>query len=101
VNYLAHLNLSNSSAVSVLRRALGDFVNGPLELRFSDGIGQAIMFHWKIDSYTHAHSLVRASRGTESTARPGFADISIDMCDDRFVALRTASRKRSPRRPTG
>jgi len=86
VNYLAHLYLSDGSAESVLGSVMGDFVKGPLEGRFSDGVRGAIMLHRKVDSYTDAHPQVRVSRGRMSAARRRFAGIIVDMCYDHFLA---------------
>jgi acyl carrier protein phosphodiesterase len=86
VNYLAHLYLSHGSPEAVIGSVMGDFVKGPLEGRYSDGIRRAIQLHRRIDSYTDAHPQVRTSRNRVSPARRRFAGIMIDMFYDHFLA---------------
>jgi acyl carrier protein phosphodiesterase len=86
VNFLAHLFLSDGSPESVVGSVMGDFVKGPLEGRYSDGLRRALRLHRRVDAYTDAHPQVRASRNRVSPARRRFAGIMVDMFYDHFLA---------------
>jgi acyl carrier protein phosphodiesterase len=86
VNFLAHLFLSDGSPESVIGSVMGDFVKGPLEGRYSDGLRRALQLHRRVDAYTDAHAQVRASRNRISPARRRFAGIMVDMFYDHFLA---------------
>jgi acyl carrier protein phosphodiesterase len=91
MNYLAHLYLADGSPEAVLGSLMGDFVKGPLEGRFSEGIRRAILMHRRIDTYTDSHARVRVSRARISPARRRFAGIMVDVFYDHFLAMHWAA----------
>lgn len=69
---------------------MGDFVKGPingaLHQRYGSEVMHAIVLHRKIDSFTDAHPIVRASRDRISRERRRYAGVMIDLFFDHFLA---------------
>lgn len=86
MNYLAHLYLSEPTEDGWLGSLMGDFVKGPLQGRYDEGIARAIALHRKIDSFTDAHPQVLRSKARISAARRRYAGIMVDMFYDHFLA---------------
>ncbi len=86
MNYLAHLYLSGPDDDVLLGSLMGDFVKGPLDGRHGAAITHGIALHRKIDSFTDAHPLVRASKARVSPERRRYAGIMVDMFYDHFLA---------------
>lgn len=86
MNFLAHLYLSEPNEPAWLGSLMGDFVKGPLDGRYGSEIGRAIALHRRIDVYTDAHPLVRASKTRISTPRRRYAGIMMDVFYDHFLA---------------
>jgi acyl carrier protein phosphodiesterase len=91
VNFLAHIYLSPPHEDAQLGSLLGDFVKGPLDgsevsSRYGREVKRAIALHRKIDSYTDAHPVVKASRNRISADRRRFAGVMIDIFYDHFLA---------------
>jgi acyl carrier protein phosphodiesterase len=86
VNYLAHLLLSPPDDDALVGAMLGDFVKGPLGERYPGRVGAAIALHRRIDSFTDAHPVVRASRGRVAPGRRRYAGIMVDLFYDHFLA---------------
>jgi acyl carrier protein phosphodiesterase len=87
MNFLAHLYLAERQPDALLGSLMGDFVKGPLEGRFSPELTRALAQHRKVDAFTDAHPIVRASRGRVAPARRRFAGILVDVFYDHFLAL--------------
>ena len=85
MNYLAHLYLANDSAELMIGSILGDFVKGTLKDQYPNQIQQGIELHRKIDTYTDAHAMSRASRQLYSPKQRRFAGIIVDLCYDHFL----------------
>jgi acyl carrier protein phosphodiesterase len=86
VNYLAHLFLSASSEEALVGAVLGDFVKGAVGDHYAPIVRHSILLHRKIDCYTDAHAIVRASRRLVSQQRRRFAGIMVDVFYDHFLA---------------
>ena len=91
MNFLAHIYLSPPHEDAQLGSLLGDFVKGPLDgseisSRYGQEVKQAIALHRKIDSYTDAHPVVKASRDRISANRRRFAGVMVDIFYDHFLA---------------
>ncbi len=86
MNYLAHLYLADTTHDSLVGQLLGDFVKGAAVQDFDTAIQGAIRFHRKIDSFSDAHALTRASRNRISPQWRRFAGIMVDVCYDHFLA---------------
>ena len=85
MNYLAHLYLAKDSAELMIGSILGDFVKGTLKDQYPNRIKLGIELHRKIDTYTDAHAMTRASRQLYSPKRRRFAGIIVDLCYDHFL----------------
>jgi acyl carrier protein phosphodiesterase len=86
VNYLAHLYLSEPDDDALLGSLMGDFVKGPLDVRYAPAIMHGIALHRRIDTFTDAHPVVRASKARVSAERRRYAGIMVDMFYDHFLA---------------
>jgi len=86
MNFLAHLYLAGPQPLSLLGGLMGDFVKGPLTGRYPETITRGILLHRRIDTFTDAHAVVRASRTRISRERRRFAGIMIDVFYDHFLA---------------
>src|SRR5262249_30699300 len=87
MNFLAHVYLADGSDESIVGSLMGDFVKGPLDRSRTDAVTRAIVLHRRIDAFTDAHPVVRASRGRVSDERRRYAGILIDVFYDHFLAL--------------
>lgn len=86
MNYLAHLYLSEPDDDALLGSLMGDFVKGPLDGRHGAAVTHGIALHRRIDSFTDAHPVVRASKARVSPERRRYAGIMVDMFYDHFLA---------------
>ena len=86
MNYLAHLYLADDSDDSLIGNLLGDFVKGRPGKQYNADIVAGIIFHRKIDAYTDAHPMMRASRSRIGLQMSRFSGIIIDVCYDHFLA---------------
>jgi acyl carrier protein phosphodiesterase len=86
LNYLAHLYLADDSDDSLIGNLLGDFVKGRPGRQYNADIVAGIIFHRKIDVYTDAHPMMRASRSRITPQMSRFSGIIIDVCYDHFLA---------------
>jgi acyl carrier protein phosphodiesterase len=87
VNFLAHLYLAEREPDALLGSLMGDFVKGPLQGRFSPALTRALTQHRKVDTFTDAHPIVRASRDRVAPPRRRFAGVLVDVFYDHFLAL--------------
>ncbi len=86
MNFLAHLFLADRNNDSLSGQLLGDIVKGRAIEGFEPDIRHGIAFHRKIDAYSDAHAVTRASRRRISPRRRRFAGVIIDVCYDHFLA---------------
>ena len=87
MNYLAHLALSHDNSDVMLGNFIGDFVKGSNYSRYSPSVRQGILLHRKIDAFTDAHPVVRASCELLKDTYGRYAGIIVDMFYDHFLAL--------------
>ena len=87
MNYLAHLLLGEQNPHGWLGALMGDFVKGAIEPALPDGIRRGIALHRRIDTFTDAHPVHRASRNRITGARRRYAGIIVDLCYDHFLAI--------------
>lgn len=85
MNYLAHLFLSGSSDEMLVGNLIGDFVKGQVNGQFPGRIGEGIMLHRQIDSYSNDHPQALVSRNRFSRKWRRFAGIILDICYDHFL----------------
>ena len=88
MNYLAHLLLGEQNPHGWLGALMGDFVKGAVDPGLPDGIRRAIALHRRIDTFTDAHPVHRASRNRIVGARRRYAGIIVDLCYDHFLSRR-------------
>lgn len=86
MNYLAHLLLAEPTPESLIGNFLGDFVKGSVGNLYTEEIRRGIELHRKVDIYTDAHPIFRASKTLVSPERRKFAGILIDVFYDHFLA---------------
>ena len=88
MNYLAHLLLAEQTPHGWLGALMGDFVKGTIDPTLPEAMRRGIALHRRIDSFTDAHPVHRASRNRIAGARRRFAGIIVDLCYDHFLARR-------------
>jgi len=86
VNHLAHAYLAGDNPAMVLGGLLGDYVKGRLSRQFEPEVMHGIRLHRKVDAYTDAHPMTRASRNCFAPPWRRFAGIIVDVCYDHFLA---------------
>jgi acyl carrier protein phosphodiesterase len=86
MNYLAHLYLAEDSPHAVIGNLLGDFVKGSITPAYSQEVRKGIELHRKVDRFTDAHAVVRASIKLISPARRRFAGVIVDIFYDHLLA---------------
>jgi acyl carrier protein phosphodiesterase len=86
MNYLAHLYLAEEHSESLLGNLLGDFVKGAVGDAYSEEVRRGIELHRKVDRYTDAHTVVRASIQRISPHRRRFAGVMVDIFYDHLLA---------------
>ena len=86
MNYLAHLLLGEQNPPGWVGALMGDFVKGAIEPALPDGIRRGIVLHRRIDTFTDAHPVHRASRNRIVGARRRYAGIIVDLCYDHFLS---------------
>jgi acyl carrier protein phosphodiesterase len=86
VNYLAHVFLADDTPESLVGALLGDFVKGAAKNNYSPVIQRNIELHRRIDSFTDAHPIVRASKAAFTAERRRFAGVLLDVFFDHYLA---------------
>jgi acyl carrier protein phosphodiesterase len=86
MNYLAHLYLVENTPESLVGAMLGDFIKGAAKNNYSPIIQRNIELHRRIDSFTDAHPIVRASKGVFAPERRRFAGVLLDIFFDHYLA---------------
>ena len=86
MNYLAHLFLADNTPESLVGAMLGDFVKGAAKNNYAPVIQHNIELHRRIDSFTDAHPIVRASKTLIAPERRRFAGVLLDIFFDHYLA---------------
>ena len=86
MNYLAHLLLAEQDPHGWVGALMGDFVKGTIDPTLPGGIRRGIVLHRRIDTFTDAHPVHRASRNRIEGKRRRYAGIIVDLCYDHFLA---------------
>ncbi len=86
MNYLAHLFLANDTPESLLGNLLGDFAKGSVECLYTAEIRKGIELHRRVDTYTDAHHIFRASKKLIAKQRRRLSGIMVDVFYDHFLA---------------
>lgn len=86
MNYLAHLHLGGPAPHQLLGSLYGDFVKGPLDGRWPQGIEAGIRLHRRIDLFTDTHPMVRDARALFPAARRRVSGILLDLFFDHCLA---------------
>lgn len=86
MNYLAHLFLVENTPESLVGAMLGDFVKGSAKNSYSPIIQRNIELHRRIDSFTDAHPIVRASKTVFAPERRRYAGVMLDIFFDHYLA---------------
>ncbi len=86
MNYLAHLFLADDTPESLVGAMLGDFVKGAAKNNYAPVIQHNIELHRRIDSFTDAHPIVRASKTIVAPERRRFAGVLLDIFFDHYLA---------------
>lgn len=91
LNFLAHLYLAEPGPYGLLGSLMGDFVKGPLAGRYPPPLARSLLQHRRVDTFTDAHPIVRASRARIGAGYRRFAGILVDVFYDHFLARDWAS----------
>jgi acyl carrier protein phosphodiesterase len=86
MNYLAHLFLAGEDRDAIVGNLMGDFVKGQVDHGLVAGLREGILLHRKIDVYTDAHPVFRASRRRLRPEYRRYGGILIDIFYDHFLA---------------
>jgi len=86
MNYLAHLFLAKDTPESLIGNLLGDFTKGSVEYLYTAEIRKGIELHRRVDTYTDAHHIFRASKRLIAKQRSRLSGIMIDVFYDHFLA---------------
>jgi acyl carrier protein phosphodiesterase len=86
LNFLAHLYLAEPTPMGLLGSLMGDFVKGPMVGTYPPALVQALRLHRRVDAFTDAHPVVRASRSRVSPQHRRVAGVLTDMFFDHFLA---------------
>jgi acyl carrier protein phosphodiesterase len=86
MNHLAHLFLAADTPESLLGNLSGDFVKGPLGVRFPAAVRDGIVEHRKIDEFTDTHPVAAAFRRVIVAEQGHYARVIADMFFDHFLA---------------
>ena len=96
MNYLAHLLLAEQTPHGWLGALMGDFVKGTPAAALALGVRRGIVLHRRIDTFTDAHPVHRASRNRIPGARRRYAGVIVDLSYDHFLCLRWAHHSSVP-----
>jgi acyl carrier protein phosphodiesterase len=86
MNYLAHLYLSGNNEKVMIGNFIGDFVKGKKWEEYTDQIGQGILLHRKIDSFTDSHPKFIEARLQFKPVFGLYSGIIIDFLYDHYLA---------------
>lgn len=86
MNYLAHLYLSSHTDATLVGALLGDFVKVDHYRDYPPAVAEAILLHRRIDSFTDAHPLHRASKRRLDGRFRHTRGLMVDLFYDHFLA---------------
>lgn len=86
MNYLAHLYLSGNDEKIMVGNFIGDFVKGKKWEEYPDRIGQGILLHRQIDSFTDSHPKFIEARMRFKPVFGLYSGIIIDFLYDHYLA---------------
>lgn len=86
MNFLAHLQLSESNKNIIIGNFIADHIRGNKFSHYPPEIQQGIKLHREIDSYTDSHQTVRISKRRLDKKYGLYAGIIIDIFYDHFLA---------------
>ncbi|MEJ2310197.1 MAG: ACP phosphodiesterase [Gammaproteobacteria bacterium] len=86
MNYLAHLYLSDNDPDSLVGSLMGDFIKGRVGDELEPAIKRGVLLHRKVDVFTDAHPVIRASKRRISPGFRRYAGILVDIFYDHFLA---------------
>jgi acyl carrier protein phosphodiesterase len=86
MNYLAHVYLSKDDHQIMVGNFIADSVRGKDFSSFPDRVGEGIVLHRLIDSYTDFHPVVRQSKDLIRAEYGHWSGVIIDIYYDHFLA---------------
>ncbi|HCE59101.1 MAG TPA: DUF479 domain-containing protein [Prolixibacteraceae bacterium] len=86
MNYLAHLYLSGNDEKIMVGNFIGDFVKGKMWEKYPARVGQGILLHRRIDSFTDSHPKFIDARMRFKPAFGLYSGIIIDFLYDHYLA---------------
>ena len=86
MNWLAHLNLSDSSPAARIGNLLPDILRGPELLLVPEEFAAGIRHHRAIDAYTDSHPVFRESTRRIDPPLRRYGAILVDVFYDHFLA---------------
>jgi len=86
MNFLGHLYLSGNFEEIKIGNFIADSIKGNKYKDFPEGIGQGILLHRKIDSFTDSHPLFLQSKRRLNSHYNHFGGIVIDVFYDHFLS---------------
>lgn len=87
MNYLAHLFLADDDPDCLIGSLMGDFVKGRVDPALAPGLRRGIALHRRVDSFTDAHAIVRASKRRLQPGLRRFGGILVDLYYDHYLAV--------------
>ncbi len=86
MNYLAHLYLSGIDEQTMVGNFIGDHVKGNKWVKFPAKIGEGILMHRQIDSFTDSHQKFREAKEPFKSEFGLYSGIVVDFVYDHFLA---------------
>ena len=86
MNYLAHLYLSGNDEKIMVGNFIGDFVKGKMWEKYPARVGQGILLHRRIDSFTDSHPKFIDARMRFKPVFGLYSGIIIDFLYDHYLA---------------
>lgn len=86
MNYLAHLYLSGTDEKIMVGNFIGDFVKGKQWEKYPAGIGNGILLHRQIDTFTDGHSKFADAKMLFKPEFGLYSGIIIDFIYDHYLA---------------
>ncbi len=87
MNYLAHVYLAEDDPESIIGALMGDFAKGRIDPTLAPGIRRGILTHRKVDAFTDAHEVFRASKRRLRPQFRRYGGILVDLYYDHFLAV--------------
>lgn len=87
MNYLAHLYLSGDDEKIITGNFIGDYVKGKNYLKYPAKIGEGIILHRQIDSFTDGHPCFREVKKLLKKEFGLYSGIITDLFYDHYLAL--------------